>query len=94
MEQQERLKLIINFQEKYKNMTDEDLEWERFFGGHDYGKGRGKEDEQDNNYSGIQYDCACIELNKRGLYDFGKFDENILDRIKGNYDYHKAIGGE
>jgi hypothetical protein len=83
--------MVKSFQERFSTMSDDDLEAERGFAGHYYGTGRSPEDEEENNYYGIQYDCACIELNNRGLYEFGHFDNDIFDRIKGEYDYHNAI---
>jgi hypothetical protein len=90
---EERLQLIENFKERYKTISNKDLEFEMFFGGHHYGSGRKDEDEEDNNYYGIQYDCACLELKRRGLYKFSEFytKQDVLSHLTGDYDYHKAI---
>lgn len=85
IEKEKQLEFIDTYRQDCSIMSDEDLKEFHFWAGHDMYT---SDDTDENIYDRIVYDCACVAMNKRGLYQFSKFDYNILERVSGDFDYN------
>jgi hypothetical protein len=85
MKKTKQIEYIKYYMKTCKYMSNEELKGFHYFAGHDCFT---SDNVEENIEAKISYDCACVEMNKRGLYMFDKLDGNILDRVNGLYDYN------